>query len=74
MRLGEGTALLTTRQETNVVGMQMWTIDTQDVSCVGVGDSSNYWLAPLLDLGSPGFEPWSGLSFLFLQVGYMYGN
>jgi hypothetical protein len=39
------------------------------VILVGVDDSSNYWLgsvevnAPLLDLGSPGFEPRSGLSF-----------
>ena len=42
---------------------------------IGVDDSSNYWLgsdsgnAPLLDVGGPGFEPRSGLSLLFLQVG-----
>jgi hypothetical protein len=43
------------------------------IGAVGVDDSSNYWLgsvavsAPLLDLGSPGLEPRSGLSFLSLQ-------
>jgi hypothetical protein len=41
---------------------------------VGVDDSSDYWLgsvavnAPLLDLGSSGFEPRPGLSFLFLHT------
>jgi hypothetical protein len=34
--LGEGTALLTTRQAANLVDMQMWTICTQDVSWVHV--------------------------------------
>jgi hypothetical protein len=43
------------------------------VEDAGVENSSNYWLgsvavdAPLLDLGSPGFEPRSGLSFHLLQ-------
>jgi hypothetical protein len=41
---------------------------------IGINDSSSYWLgsiaviAPLLDLRSPGFEPRSGQSFLFLQA------
>jgi hypothetical protein len=47
-------------------------------SFLGVGDSSNYWLGsvavnvPLLDLGSPGFEPQSGLSFLSHILGNWY--
>jgi len=41
---------------------------------VGVGDSPTYQLGsvvgntPLLGLGSLGFNPWSGHSFLFLQL------
>jgi hypothetical protein len=41
---------------------------------IGINDSSSYWLgsiaviAPLPDLRSPGFEPRSGQSFLFLQA------
>jgi hypothetical protein len=47
---------------------------------VGVDDSSTCWLgsvagnAPLLDLGSPGFDPRSGLSFLFLQGGRLQNS
>jgi hypothetical protein len=48
--------------------------ETQACGFIGINDSSNYWLgsvaviAPLLDLRSPGFEPRSGQSFLFLQA------